>query len=312
MPQYPEIDPAYRRLPVLKFPRARWLLRLFNLLLLLTRLFHRWAPQTAARRHRIGGRKGVRVLEVAPRALAGAAPALLYCHGGAFFLGYGRGHLDCVQRYALEAGCRVFLVDYRLSTRAPFPAAFDDCKAALAWVHANAATLAVDPARIAVMGDSAGGALAAGVAQHALVQGTVPLCAQLLLYPVTDASCSSRSAREFVDTPLWNAASNRLMWELYLRGSPRDPPPPFASPAHAPSLAGLPAAYVETAQFDPLRDEGLDYARRLREAGVAVQLNPTLGTVHGIDAVPGAALTRAAMTQRILAIRALVCAEPAA
>ena len=308
MPLNPAIDPAYRKLPVLTMPRARWLLRMLSGLLRLQRQFYRWRPEIETREHWVGGRSGVRVLEVTPRTLPGAAPALVYFHGGAFFLTYGRMHLDCVQRYALEASCRMYLVDYRLSTAAPFPAPFDDCRAALAWVHANAATLGVDPARIAVMGDSAGGALAAGVAQQAHQAGGPPLRAQLLLYPVTDASCSTRSAREFGDTPLWNAASNRVMWDVYLRGSPRDPPPPFASPAHSSSLAGLPAAYVETAEFDPLRDEALDYARRLREAGVTVLQNETRGTVHGIDAVPDAPLTRAAMAERIRAIRALLCA----
>lgn len=302
------ILPEFRNFPALPVKNSPWLLRLISLIIRLQRLTRRWDPGVRARSHTVRSGAGLRipVIEVSATGAADPAPALLYCHGGAFFLTYAGIHLDNAQRIALETGCKVFVVDYRLSTQAPFPAQFDDCLAALNWLRAEADELGVDAARIGVMGDSAGGALAAGLAQKALDEGQ-PLRAQILLYPVTDAACSSASAQAFTDTPLWTAGANRVMWEIYLRGSGTNPPPPYASPAHRTNLAGLPAAYVETAEFDPLRDEALDYAQRLEAAGVTVRLNQTRGTIHGIDAVPTSPATKAAFTERVRAVRELLC-----
>lgn len=301
------IAAEYRNFPALPASENRLFLGLLNALVKLQRLFRRAAPDTPSTRHRIPRADGsaLAVIAIAPRDAGRSAPALLYFHGGAFFLGYAGIHLANAEHLARETGCRVFLVDYRLSTEAAFPAPFDDCHAALGWLRANAESLGVDPARIALMGDSAGGCLAAAVAQKALDQGA-PVCAQILLYPVTDAGCGTPSAQAFTDTPVWNARGSRVMWSLYLRGSPRDPPPPYASPAHRASLAGLPRAYVETAEFDPLRDEAIEYARRLEADGVHVILNATRGTIHGVDIVPDSPLTRAAMAARVAAVRALV------
>lgn len=301
------IAAEYRNFPALPASENRLLLGLLNLLVMLQRLFRRTAPDTPSTRHRIPRADGsmLTVIGIARRDAAPGAPALLYFHGGAFFLGYAGIHLANAEHLARETGCRVFLVDYRLSTQTPFPGPFDDCHAALGWLRANAEGLGVDAARIAVMGDSAGGCLAAGIAQKALDEGR-PVCAQILLYPVTDADCKTPSAQAFTDTPLWNAKGSRVMWSLYLRGSPRDPPPPYASPAHREHLAGLPPAYVETAEFDPLRDEALDYAHRLDADGVRVILNATRGTIHGVDTVPSSPLTRAAMAARVAAVRTLV------
>ena len=302
------IAAEYRNFPALPASENRLLLWLLNAFIKLQRLFRPTATDTPHARHRIPRADGssLAVIGIAPRDAGPATPALLYFHGGAFFLGYAGIHLGNAEQLARETGCRVFLVDYRLSTEAPFPAPFEDCHAALGWLRANAATLGVDATRIAVMGDSAGGCLAAGVAQKAQDEGT-PVRAQILLYPVTDADCKTPSAQDFSDTPLWNSKGSRVMWSLYLRGSPRDPPPPYASPAHRANLAGLPPAYIETAEFDPLRDEGIDYARRLEAAGVRVILNATRGTIHAVDTVPGAPLTRAAMAARIAAVRELLC-----
>ncbi|MFM7273905.1 MAG: alpha/beta hydrolase [Gammaproteobacteria bacterium] len=301
------IAAEYRNFPALPASENRLLLWLLNAFVSLQRLFRRAASDTPHERHRIPRADGssLALIGIATRTAGPSAPALLYYHGGAFFLGYAGIHLANAEQLARETGCRVFLVDYRLSTEAPFPAPFEDCHAALGWLRANAATLGVDATRIAVMGDSAGGCLAAAVAQRAQDEGT-PVRAQILLYPVTDADCKTASAQDFSDTPLWNAKGSRVMWSLYLRGSPREPPPPYASPAHRANLAGLPAAYVETAEFDPLRDEGIDYAQRLESAGVRVILNATRGTIHAVDTVPHSPPTCAAMAARVAAVRELL------
>jgi acetyl esterase len=309
--KYDAINEEFRKLPGFTIPANIFLLRLFNLLVWLQLLFRRSHPGISTRRHETLGPSGqrLRIVEIAPADLDSVAPALVYYHGGGFFLSHAPMHLDAADTYVLGARCRLFMVDYRLSTQAPFPASFDDAYAGLAWVHANAARLKVDSNRIAVIGDSAGGALAAGVAQKARDNAELPLCAQILLYPVTDCACATASAQQFVDTPMWTAGSNRNMWQVYLRGcgyrvgASLAQVPPYASPAQCTDLRGLPPAFVETAEFDPLRDEALDYARRLGESGVSVTLNETRGTVHGIDMVPSSPATIAAIGRRVQAIR---------
>jgi acetyl esterase/lipase len=301
------ILPEFSKFPALPVRNSPWLLRLLSLFIAAQRLLHRWKPGIRIVRHTVRTGQGhpVLMIEVSAAGSADPSPALIYCHGGAFFMTYAAIHLDNAQHIARETGCKVFVVDYRLSTSAPFPAQFDDCMACLRRVVERAEEMGVDPARIGVMGDSAGGALAAGLAQRAKDEG-IPLRAQILLYPVTDSS-SSASAQAFTDTPLWTAGANRIMWEIYLRGGPTDPPPRYASPAHRQDLSGLPAAYVETAEFDPLRDEAIAYAKRLAATGATVRLNQTRGTIHAIDTVPTSEATRAAMGKRVEAVRELLC-----
>jgi acetyl esterase/lipase len=227
----------------------------------------------------------------------------VYFHGGAFALTYGATHITMAQRYARDAGCCVIFVDYRLMPSHPFPAGLDDCYTALQWTLNQAQTLGIDSKRIAVGGDSAGGALSAAVCQMSQDRDTATICAQMLIYPALDKDCKTRSAREFTDTPIWTSASNRAMWQVYLRNCPPERIPPYASPAHRQDLSGLPPAYVETAEFDPLHDEGVDYARRLTAAGVEVQLNETQGTVHGFDAITSSVAGSKAVSSRIEFLR---------
>jgi acetyl esterase/lipase len=249
------------------------------------------------------------VFEIAPKDLSGTAPALVDYHGGGFFFSYAALHLSGAERYALEGRCRVFFPDYRLSIDHPFPAPFDDCYATLSWVHANATELGVDPQRVALIGDSAGGALAAGVAQQAVDRDENPVCAQILIYPVTDHETKTESARRFDDTPFWKTSSNVAMWNVYLRGSEHKqsggsaPVPRYAAPLHRESFAGLPPAWVEVAEFDPLHDEGCQYAEALRAAGVPVEVHEAKGAIHGYDLVKDSPTAEAMFVQRIAKIR---------
>ncbi len=161
------LAPEFASQPRITLPANRVLLRGFNLLMRLQRRRFKWSNQVDVRIHPVPGGDGTvtPVFEIAPKDLSGTAPSLIDYHGGGFFFTYSGSHLSAAARYAVEGRCRVFFPDYRLSTQHAFPAAFDDCYATLSWVHANAAELGVDPQRVAVLGDSAGGALAAGVAQ---------------------------------------------------------------------------------------------------------------------------------------------------
>lgn len=229
-----------------------------------------------------------------PTNAAGPVGCLVDYHGGAFIFGSAKMDHPANVRYASELGIVVVSVDYRLAPEDPFPAGVDDCFAALEWVHANAAELGVDPARIAVGGGSAGGALAAAVAQMARDRGGPAICFQALQIPVTDDSLSSWSARTFNATPMFNRPAAESMWLRYLGADYQDrETSPYAAPARAADLSGLPPAYVQTADLDPLRDEGIGYAQRLLQAGVPVELHTFPGTFHGSGMA-----THAAVSQR--------------
>lgn len=235
----------------------------------------------------------------APKDLKGTAPCLVYFHGGGFAMRAAPQHYKLAQVYAEEARCRVVLVDYSL---APFPAPAEDCFAAYKWVMQNAHKLHIDPARIAVGGDSAGGALAAAVCLMARDRKCPAPCFQMLVYPVTDRAMSTRSMADFRDTPMWNTCKNEIMWQRYLR-RPFETPIEYASPMDANSLEELPDAYVETAEYDCLRDEGAAYAVRLQQSGSRVELNMTKGTVHGFELKWKAGPTQSAIDRRVEALR---------
>jgi acetyl esterase/lipase len=305
------LAPEFASAPRITIPSNRLVLRAINLLLRLQRRGFSWSERVAVRRHAVRGPDGntTPVLEIAPNDLSGRAPALVDFHGGGFFFSYAALHLAAAERYAVEGRCRVFFPDYRLSIGHPFPAAFDDCYATLAWVHGNADDLGVDPQRVALIGDSAGGALAAGVAQKAVDRSENPICAQILVYPVTDHETRTESARRFSDTPFWKTASNRSMWKVYLRDSDhgrsggKAPAPTYAAPLHRESFAGLPPAWIEVAEFDPLLDEGRQYAGALEAAGVPVELRLAKGAIHGYDLVEGSPTALAMFEERMAAIQ---------
>jgi len=188
-------------------------------------------------------------------------------------------HDRICRRLANATGALVVSVDYRLAPEHRFPAALEDCEAATAWLADHADQLGGDATRLVVAGDSAGGNLAACVALRARAVGP-PLAAQVLVYPVCDAARDTASYRENGDGYLLTADDMAWFWECYL-GPDGDPADAFASPLRAANLGGLPPALVITAEFDPLRDEGEAYARRLDGFDVPVELHRFEGMVHG-------------------------------
>ncbi len=190
-----------------------------------------------------------------------------------------------------ELGAVVAAVEYRLAPEPPFPAGVEDCYAALRWVHDSADALGVDARRVAVGGQSAGGGLSAATALLARDRGGPGLYFQFLGIPELDHRLETSSMRAFTDTPLWNRPNAILSWRYYL-GPDCAEVSPYASPAIAQDLRGLPPAYVTTMEFDPLRDEGIVYALRMMEAGVPVELHSYPGTFHGSAAVTTAEVSR--------------------
>ncbi len=287
----PSVNMRFSRPPVAAVNAASRLLRYFQF---------KPRPDVAIQDLQIpGGKNGVRLKIFRPIANPEhrQRPCLLYLHGGAFFLTYAGSHLNSASAYAARLDAVVVFVDYTLGA---FPGGLNDCYDAVCWVRDNADTLGIDARQLLVGGDSAGGGLAATLVQRAFDEGTVTFRGQLLIYPVIDRSCTTASATTFVDVPIWTALSNKRMWKQYLKGYPAANIPPYAAAADRNALHGLPPAYVELAEFDPLHDEGWDYAKRLKDHGVEVEINDTQGTVHGYDALaPRNPVTVDAMNRRI-------------
>jgi acetyl esterase len=229
-------------------------------------------------------------------------PALLDIHGGGFVSGSIEMEHAFAAELARELGVVVAAVEYRLAPEHPFPAGLDDCYAALCWLHANATELGVDADRVGVGGQSAGGGLAAATALIARDRGGPPLCFQFLGIPELDHRLETASMTAFVDTPLWHRANAIKSWQMYLGAGHEGEVSPYASPSVATDLSGLPPAYVTTMEFDPLRDEGIDYAVRMLGAGVSVELHSFPGTFHGSALVPFAAVSRRAHAELLVAL----------
>lgn len=233
-----------------------------------------------------------------PTGAAAPGPLLLFFHGGGFMYGDLTSHDASCRFLAERSGVRVLAVDYRLGPERPFPAAYDDALAAHRWLLEHAAEVGADPARLAVGGDSAGGNLAAVVAIEAARAG-LPLAFQLLVYPATDAVRETLSADLFADGFYLTKAFMDLANASYIgRTDPRDP---RVSPLYAELPAGLAPAYVATAGFDPLRDEGEAYARRLADAGAPVELRRFTDQIHGFFNIVGAGRTSRAANAEIAA-----------
>jgi acetyl esterase len=228
------------------------------------------------------GAPDVRVRHYRPADADAPLPAVVYIHGGGFVAGSLDLYDADARRIAAEVGAVVVSVDYRLAPEHPFPAGLEDCYATLVWVAGNAAELGVDPDRIAIGGESAGGGLTAAVALLARDRGGPRLCLQFLGIPELDDRLETDSMRTFVDTPITTVPNGEISWDSYLGAGVRGTGEvsPYAAPARAIDLAGLPPALVTAYEFDGLRDEGIAYAQRLLAAGVSTELHVYPGAFH--------------------------------
>jgi len=240
-------------------------------------------PDVASEDLTVPGRAGPIPVRVY-RPDGGPAPLLLYFHGGGWVLGSLNTHHGVCATLAQLSGCVVCSVDYRLAPEHRFPAALDDAWAAVTWAGEHAEELGALPGALALGGDSAGGNLAAVCALRARDAG-IAVALQLLVYPVTDADLDTSTYREFADGYYLTRYSMEWFWGHYLPEGDRFVPD--ASPLRAADLGGAAPALVLTAEFDPLRDEGEAYARRLEEAGVPVSLTRYDGMIHGFFRMPG-------------------------
>lgn len=263
------------------------------------------SPSVDVSRHSVKSFDGeeIECLLISPKSIGEGVPCLVYLHGGGFVMGAADYHYKNSILYATELGCKVLFVDYRLAPDHPHPIFFEDCYAATCWAYDNAERLGIDKARIGVGGDSAGSALSVGVCMMAKDRShPIKPVFQMLPYPFLDARNNSESCKKYTDTPMWNS---RLSTRIApLTNVNRDDPSYFYySPVEAESFEGLPPAYIETAEFDCLHDDGILYAEKLRQAGIEVTLNETIGTMHGFDIAQKAKATKEALDERIKFMR---------
>jgi len=236
---------------------------------------------------------------MSPKNVKDNAPCLIYIHGGGFVLAAAGYHYKNAMRYARDVGCKVMFVNYRLAPQYPHPVFFEDCYAAMCWTYENADALGIDITRLGIGGDSAGSTLAVGVCMMARDrQHPVRFVFQMLPYPYLDARSNSESCKKYTDTPMWNSSLSHRIAPMTKADRSR-PDYIYYSPVEAESFDGLPPAYIETAEFDCLHDDGILYAEKLRETGTEVILNETKGTMHGFDIMQKAKITQAALETRI-------------
>jgi len=252
-------------------------------------------------RHMVESYDGERIecLLISPKSVEDKAPCLIYIHGGGFVLSAAGYHYRNAVRYAKEALCKVIFVNYRLAPKHQHPVFFEDSYAAMCWAYENSEALGIDRDKIGVGGDSAGSTLAVGVCMMAKDRAhPIKFLFQMLPYPFLDARNESESCKKFTDTPMWNSTLSSRIAPM-TNVDKCNPAYVYYSPVEAKSFDDLPPAYIETAEFDCLHDDGILYAQKLRAASVSVLLNETKGTMHGFDIVEKAPTSKAALAQRI-------------
>lgn len=303
MGKYP-ISKEFQMLKGMKLPGMPKLLPIVNAFLELMR--GRSDEKVSVGKQVIPGYRGepVFVYVIKPRELTETSPCLFDIHGGGFMMKASPAHFMRAKEYAYKLNCTVIVPDYRLIPAHPYPVSLEDCYSAYVWMLEHKVELQIDTGKIAILGDSAGGNLAAALSLLVRDRGIQVPCFQMLLYPVTDRRMQTESMRLYIDTPVWDAKLSKLMWELYLADADlKDEILGYVSPAEAEDVSNMPPTYIEVAEFDCLRDEGILFAKKLKESGVQVELHKVTGSVHGYDVIMRSKAVRRFMQRRIVVLR---------
>ena len=306
MGKYP-IRKDLHRMSYYKVPVFKVLIPLMNFCLSVMKKEIRSDERVRVRKVIIPGDQGrdllLRIFE--PNNCKEPSSCLFYCHGGGFFLKACAFHYRNAKLYAIHTPCKVIFVEYHLAPKYSYPIPVKDCFVAYQWVLQHAQRLRIQPKKIAIGGDSAGGNIAATLAIMIRDHKLVMPCFQLLIYPVIDYRMKTKSMRRFLDTPITNHKVIHKMWSYYLNGKvPQGRDKRYLSLMEQKDYSKLPAAYVETAEFDCLHDEAIAYAKRLVSAGCKVEINETKGTVHGFDCIEKSQLVHHCLKRRIHVLKA--------
>ena len=236
--------------------------------------------------------KRIKTYLIKPSGVQGKLPVMFYFHGGAFVFKAAPFHYKLAKKYAKECGVAVVFVDYRLSYCSKFETPLNDCVDAYRYFVSQAKQYNLNTKRIAVAGDSAGGYLAVmTTAETRKLRLPEPRC-QMLVYPVVIPNSNTPSIQKFVDTPCWNSKLNKRMWEIYAKGNA------VRNPLKLGEMTLVQNNYIETAEFDCLHDEAVEYAKFINNGGQKVSLNETRQTVHGYDFYQKSPITKSAMRKR--------------
>ena len=240
---------------------------------------------------------------MSPKGISENAPCLIYIHGGGFVLPAAGYHYKNAMHYAKEVGCKVWFINYRLAPKYTSPVFFEDCYAASCYLYDHAAAFGIDVNKIGIGGDSAGATLSVGVCMMARArEHPIRFVFQMLPYPFLDMRGESASNKKYTDTPMWNSKLSKRIGPM-INVDTKSPFYVYHSPVEAESFEGLPPAYIETAEFDCLHDDGILYAELLQKAGILVTVYETKGTMHGFDIKQKAPTTAEALSARVAFIK---------
>jgi acetyl esterase/lipase len=261
----------------------------------------------------LNGNPSVQVLVYRPFHQTQPLPAILHVHGGGYVMGSPLIMDTTNRQLAAELSCVIVSVTYRLAPETTFPGAIEDCYAALSWLFNSASDLGIDPTRVGVKGESAGGGLAAALALMTRDRGEFSLVFQNLKAPMLDdRTCLRTDISPFIGEFLWTPDQNRFGWTAFLGHAPGiEGVSPYAAPARATTLAGLPPTFISVGSIDLFLEENLEYARRLAVAGVPIELHVYPGGFHGFDMIPGAAIGASASSASQDSMRKAFATSPA-
>jgi len=235
---------------------------------------------------------------IEPRKHSGILPCIIFYHGGGLLLKASKSHYQIAKWYAEMANCKVVFSDYRLLPKNKYPVPVEDCYCTYKWILDSADMLEINKDMIIVAGDSAGGNLAAAVTLMLWDRMQIAPLGAMLIYPVTDRRMITESMKKFTDTPVWDAKLTEMFWKAYL-GNQTPKQISYASPMEAESLEHFPSTYMEVAEFDSLRDEGIAFANRLQSEGVFTEFHEVKGACHGFEAALESRMVEESMQRRI-------------
>jgi acetyl esterase/lipase len=266
-----------------------------------------YAGTTRLERRVIPGPNGAPSVEIfiySPNVRDGLVPGILHIHGGGYVSGTVQSQEVQHRAFAAELSCLVISVDYRLAPETPYPGPIEDCYAALIWIAKNASVLGLDMRRLGVMGESAGGGLAAALSILTRDRGDFAIAFQHLIYPMLDDRTGLSEPHPYAGEFMWTAASNRFGWTSLLGHLPGgNGVSPYAAAARAEDLRGLPRTFIATGALDLFAEENLEFARRLMRSGVPVELHVYPGAYHGFDILTDASVARTARRDSLNALR---------
>lgn len=293
-----EIDSELKKISRQKIPENIKMIPFLNIILGLSKCSS--DNKIRVSRYKTPGYNGaeLKTLVIEPKYFEERLPCMIFFHGGGFILKASDTHYKIAKMYAEKLPCKVVFTDYRLAPKFQFPIPAEDCYQTYAWVLENTSLLNIDPDKIVIAGDSAGGNFALAVTLMARDRGIRIPDAELLIYPAADRRMITETMKKYVDTPICNARLSKMMWKAYL-GYQIPKKIEYASPIEAESFKGFPPTYIEVAQYDALHDEGVSLYNKLQKQSIECEIHEIIGACHGFEAAFKSNMLRECMNRRI-------------